>query len=58
MRGGEHRAHSSTLRFDVISMAYERTSVIVTSDLPLEQWTEVLLSERLTGVNGPESLRG
>src|SRR5205823_6387814 len=37
------------LLFDVISRAYERSSVIVTSNLPFEQWTEVLLSERLTG---------
>lgn len=39
----------SELLFDVISMAYERTSVIVTTNLPFEQWTEVLGSERLTG---------
>ncbi len=37
------------LLFDVISTAYERTSVIVTSNLPFENWTEVLGSERLTG---------
>ncbi len=37
------------LLFDVISMAYERTSVVVTTNLPFEQWPEVLLSERLTG---------
>jgi DNA replication protein DnaC len=37
------------LLFDVISTAYERTSVIVTSNLPFESWTEVLGSERLTG---------
>jgi DNA replication protein DnaC len=37
------------LLFDVISTAYERTSVIVTTNLPFEQWPEVLLSERLTG---------
>jgi DNA replication protein DnaC len=37
------------LLFDVISRSYERGSVIVTSNLPFEQWTEVLLSERLTG---------
>lgn len=37
------------LLFDVVSHAYERTSVIVTSNLPFEQWTEVLGSERLTG---------
>jgi DNA replication protein DnaC len=37
------------LLFDVISTAYERTSVIVTTNLPFEQWTEVLGSERLVG---------
>ncbi len=37
------------LLFDVISNAYERTSVIVTTNLPFERWTEVLGCERLTG---------
>jgi DNA replication protein DnaC len=37
------------LLFDVISTAYERSSVIVTTNLPFEQWPEVLGSERLTG---------
>lgn len=37
------------LLFDVIAMAYERSSIIVTSNLPFEQWTEVLGNERLTG---------
>lgn len=37
------------LLFDVISNAYERTSIMVTTNLPFEQWTEVLGSERLTG---------
>lgn len=37
------------LLFDVISTAYERMSVIVTSNLPFENWTEVLGNERLTG---------
>ena len=37
------------LLFDVISTAYERTSLIVTSNLPFESWTEVLGTERLTG---------
>ena len=37
------------LLFDVISTAYERTSLIVTTNLPFDQWTEVLGSERLTG---------
>ena len=39
----------SELLFDVISAAYERNSVIVTTNLPFEQWTEVLGSQRLTG---------
>ena len=39
----------SELLFDVISAAYERTSVIVTTNLPFERWTEVLGSQRLTG---------
>jgi DNA replication protein DnaC len=37
------------LLFDVISTAYERHSIIVTTNLPFENWTEVLGSERLTG---------
>ena len=39
----------SELLFDVISTAYERMSLIVTTNLPFENWTEVLGSERLTG---------
>jgi DNA replication protein DnaC len=35
--------------FEVVSRAYERTSLLVTTNLPFEQWTEVLGSERLTG---------
>jgi len=37
------------LLFDVISSAYERTSLIVTANLPFESRAEVLGSERLTG---------
>jgi DNA replication protein DnaC len=37
------------LLFDVVSRAYERTSLVVTTNLPFEQWTEVMGSERLTG---------
>jgi len=37
------------LLFDVIALCYERLSVIVTTNLPFENWTEVLGSERLTG---------
>ena len=35
--------------FEVISSAYERTSLIVTTNLPFENWTDVLRSERITG---------
>ena len=37
------------LLFETVSRAYERTSLIVTTNLPFEQWTEVMGSERLTG---------
>jgi DNA replication protein DnaC len=40
---------AAELLFDVISRAYERTSLVVTTNLPFEQWVEVLGSERLTG---------
>jgi DNA replication protein DnaC len=40
-------AAGGELLFDVISRAYERTSVIVTTNLPFERWTEVLGNERL-----------
>ena len=37
------------LLFDVIATAYERNSLIITTNLPFENWIEVLGSERLTG---------
>ena len=37
------------LLFDVVSRAYERQSLVVTTNLPFEQWVEVMGSERLTG---------
>ena len=37
------------LLFEVISQAYEQQSLIVTSNLPFEEWAEILGSERLTG---------
>jgi DNA replication protein DnaC len=37
------------LLFDVVARAYERSSLLVTTNLPFENWTEVLGSERLTG---------
>ena len=39
----------SELLFEVVSRAYERQSLIVTTNLPFENWTEVCSSERLTG---------
>jgi len=37
------------LLFEVFSQRYERGSTMVTSNLPFQEWTEVLGSERLTG---------
>jgi len=37
------------LLFEVVSRAYEHHSLMITTNLPFEQWTEVLGSERLTG---------
>ena len=37
------------LLFEVFSQRYERGSVLVTTNLPFDEWTEVLGSERLTG---------
>lgn len=37
------------LLFETFSQRYERGSTIVTSNLPLEDWTQVLGSEQLTG---------
>jgi DNA replication protein DnaC len=37
------------LLFEVFSQRYERGSVIVTSNLPFDEWTGVFGSERLTG---------
>ncbi len=37
------------LLFEVFSQRYERGSTLVTSNLPFDEWTSVLGSERLTG---------
>ena len=37
------------LLFDVIDTAYERSSIVLTTNLGFEHWTEVLGPERLTG---------
>jgi DNA replication protein DnaC len=35
--------------FEIFSQRYERSSTLVTSNLPFQEWTEILGSERLTG---------
>ena len=37
------------LLFEVVSRAYERQSLVITTNLPFEQWPEVCGSERMTG---------
>jgi DNA replication protein DnaC len=37
------------LLFEIISQRYERGSIIITSNLPFDEWTETFGSERLTG---------
>jgi len=40
---------AAELLFDLVSRAYERQSLIVTTNLMFESWTEILGCERLTG---------
>ena len=37
------------LLFEVVSQRYERGSILITTNLPFDEWTEVFGSERLTG---------
>ena len=37
------------LLFDVVGRAYEHQSLMITTNLPFKEWTEVFGSERLTG---------
>jgi DNA replication protein DnaC len=37
------------LLFEMLSQRYERSSTMLTSNLPFAEWTEILGSERLTG---------
>jgi hypothetical protein len=48
------------LPIDVIGAAYERTSMIVTTNLPFEQWPEMLAARRqaATARRGGRSRRG
>ena len=58
-------AIGAELLFEAFSQRYERGSTIITSNLPFEDWTSVLGSERLTGalldrlpLRGPAGLTG
>ena len=37
------------LLFEMISRRYEQGSILMTSNLPFDEWTEIFGSERLTG---------
>ena len=37
------------LLFEIFSQRYERGATLVTSNLPFDEWTEVMSRERLTG---------
>ena len=37
------------LLFEIFSQRYERGATLVTSNLPFDEWAEVMSSERLTG---------
>ena len=37
------------LLFELISQRYERCAIMITSNLPFDEWTETFGSERLTG---------
>jgi hypothetical protein len=47
--GGLHSARGVAFLFKVISRAYEHYSLILTTNLAFEEWTEIFGSERLTG---------
>ena len=44
-----HSPTGAELLFEVFSQRYERGSILVTSNLPFEEWTSIFGSERLTG---------
>jgi len=39
------------LLFELTSQRYERAATLITSNLPFEEWTETMGSERLTGAS-------
>jgi DNA replication protein DnaC len=44
-----HSKTGAELLFEVISQCYERGSLMITSNLPFDEWTQTFGSERLTG---------
>ncbi len=44
-----HELIKAKLLFEVFSQRYERGSILITTNLPFDEWTEVFASERLTG---------
>lgn len=44
---GKPQVISALAQVEVISQCYERGSIIITSNLPFDEWTEVFGSERL-----------
>ena len=44
-----HRRGTALQSYEVFSQRYERGSILVTTNLPFDEWTEVSGSERLTG---------
>ena len=44
-----HDEHVANLLFNVVGRAYEPSSLLLTTKLSLEKWTEVMGSELLTG---------
>ena len=50
IRFSDEIAPSSSARFTAaFSQRYERGSILVTTNLPFDEWTEMFGSERLTG---------
>ena len=43
------RRQGRNLLFELISQRYERGATLITSNLPFDEWTATLESERLTG---------
>ena len=44
-----HPTDFGTPLFELVSQRYERAAVLITSNLPFDEWTETFGTERLTG---------